>query len=31
MYVERNFLMASIFPKLQHYCRLKYEVDFQVV
>lgn len=30
MYVERNYLMKNVYPKLQNYCKNMYDLDFMV-
>ena len=30
MYVERNYLYMNVYPRLQNYCRLHHNLEFQV-
>ena len=30
MYVERNYLFTNVYPKLQKFCQLEYNLEFQV-
>jgi len=31
MYVERNYLLKYVYPKLTVYCRQRYDLEFQVI